>query len=167
MKRKILTALIIASTGFIACKKADPCEIKIQPTTQSSSGIATGGCIPPPEGTCEEEVICTAVFAAVTLSVSDATGTPVHADSFVVTNNAGIPLPPATSGLPVYGYLQSGNGHYTVINDAWVHGHQNTSLPVRAKGFKNGSLIFDEPFVVKADYCHVSKVSGRDAIIVQ
>ena len=111
-------------------------------------------------------MFCTAVFAEVLLEVKNTSGAAVTLDSFVVTDLSGRPLPPSSTGIPVYGYPQSGNGMYTVINDAWLGGHRNSSASVRAIGFINSVQVFNEPYTIVADCCHVGKTSGKDAIII-
>jgi hypothetical protein len=161
MKRNILFALMLSVAGFAACNKCDmPGGPRHYP--EDGSGIAPGGCFP---HACTD-VICTAQFSAVQLEVVNSAGAPVTLDAFVVTDLSGAPLP-AVGGSPVYGYPQSGNGRYTVINDSWVRGHQNSSMQVIAKGFIKGSQVFSEPFTIVADCCHVSKSSGKDVTTIQ
>lgn len=165
MKRNLLFALIFATVCFAGCNKAnDPRTPVLQDNPGTGNGIAAGGCVIPPVDC--KGVLCTAHFAEVSLEVRDAAGAPVDVDSFVVTTLAGVPLPPSAWGLPVYGYLHAGDGLYTVINDGWVQGHQNSNMSVRAKGFINKIQVFDEPFVILADCCHVGKHSGKDAITI-
>ncbi len=163
MKKSILFALLISAAGFAACNKCDmPGNPRNNPENGRGNGIAPGGCFPV---NCTD-VICTAQFSSVELEVVNSAGAPVTLDAFVVTDLAGAPLPTA-GGSPVYGYPQSGNGSYSVINDSWLQGHQNSSMQVIAKGFINGSQVFSEPFTIVADCCHVGKSSGKDVITIQ
>lgn len=108
--------------------------------------------------------ICTHDFRGVPVTVLSANGNPVALDSFVVTDMNNVVLPPGTSD-PVFNSPHNGyEGKYSVINDAWLGGHQNTTMSVRAKGWKSGSQLFDEVYVVGADCCHVYKQSGQDTI---
>lgn len=151
MKRSILIGLAILATGFGACKKCGD--------HGPGRGNGSGG------GSNCAAVICTAVFEEEHLRVQDAAGNPVNLSSFVVTDATGTPLP-MSNGQAVYGYPHNGNGKYTVINDAWVSGHQNTSMSVRAKGYINGVQVFDQPYTVAADCCHVSMTGGGTTITV-
>jgi hypothetical protein len=110
--------------------------------------------------------VCTAVFASVDVNVQNAAGLPVALNSFVVTDRAGKPLPVAANGMAVYGKSLSGEGSYTVLNDAWVTGHQGLGSSFYAKGFLSGVLAFNETYKISADCCHVSRISGKDRIIV-
>jgi hypothetical protein len=158
MKKNILFALMIAAAGFVGCTKSD-----VAGNPENGKGIAPGGCFPPINCT---DIICTAQFADIPLEVRDNAGTAVVLDSFVVTNGAGVPIP-SVNGIPAYGYPQSGtDGVYSVMNDSWVQGHQNSSIQVIAKGYRNGLQVFREPFTIMADCCHVSKQSGKDVVII-
>ena len=111
-----------------------------------------------------EGVICTQDLRSISITVLQANSNPVALDSFVVTDMNNVALPAGTSD-PVYGYPMSGyEGQYTLINDAWVQGHQSTTMPVRAKGWKGGSQVFDQPYTIGADCCHVYKQDGPDTI---
>ncbi len=107
-------------------------------------------------------VICTANLVGIGVDVVDSDGAAVILDSFVVTDRAGNRIRPATS----WGAAPNGNGHYTVLNDAWVSGHQGLGSYFYAKGFRGGTMVFNEVYKISADCCHVSKISGKDRIIV-
>jgi hypothetical protein len=160
MRKNILFALMLAVAGIAACKKSDVATSPGIP--ENGDGIAPGGCYPP--GNCAG-VFCTAQFADVPLEVRNGTGTAVILDSFVVTNLSGVPLP-SVNGVPAYAYPQSGAGVYSVMNDSWVQGHQNSRIQVIAKGYVNGSEVFREPFTITTDCCHVGKQSGKDVITI-
>jgi hypothetical protein len=110
-------------------------------------------------------MICTAEFRQESIRIEDASGNPVTLDSFVVTTLAGTALPNGAAGS-VYGYPYSGQGQYTLINDAWLAGNQNSTMQVIAKGFKGGSAVFSEAYTIAADCCHVGKQAGKDVIII-
>lgn len=66
---------------------------------------------------------------------------------------------------PVFGYPSNGaNGVYTVLNDAWRTGHQNSKVRIRAHGLKNSVEVFNEVYEIETDCCHVIKLSGKDRI---
>ncbi len=165
MKAKLLFALMIAAAGFAGCNKSDtPGHPENNCPGEGHCGIAPGGCFP--GATCED-VICTADFRAVNVELRQGLATVIRVDSFAVTDQADMPLPTGPGGTPVYGYPDEGAQRYTVINDSWVQGHQNASKAIRFKGYLNGAEVFNEPYVITADCCHVSKVSGKDVIDLQ
>ncbi len=162
LRLSILTLALAASAA--ACKKddGDDCPT-IQETT--SPGIAAGGCIivDPCAEPCNGDVICTSDFRSISVTAVDAANNPLAVDSFVVTDAAGTPLPPAYGEL-VYGIV--GDGRFAIINDGWMQGHQGMQMDVRAKGFSNGTLLFDQAYAIGADCCHVYKAAGPDVIAV-
>lgn len=105
-----------------------------------------------------EGVMCTMMFAAVTVQVTDASGAPVLLDSTVTTGRRG--------ALSFRGKAGAG-GLYTVVDDSRAKELALRTEAVVFKGYKNGQEIVREEFVVKADCCHVSKDSGPDVIAVK
>jgi hypothetical protein len=145
------------TTGLLSCNKDDtPAE----PLPPGWCGVGQP---------CDPNVICTEEFASVTVRIIGADSTAVGLDSFQTTYLDGTPLTSAT-GQPVYNLLPTmGPGpelHATLVNDLWVAGHQNYFVPVKARGWKAGSLVFEQEYVIGADCCHVSKVDGPDVIVV-
>jgi hypothetical protein len=116
---------------------------------------------------CPDGTVCTYNLASVSLRVVDAAGSPVMVDSFVVTNRAGVIVPPNAEGHPVWGESSGANGNYTVLSDAWVEGHQGLGSYFLAKGFSSGAMVFSETFRISADCCHISKISGPEQIVVR
>jgi hypothetical protein len=159
-----LALLLLVSTS--SCKKDDGDDC---PTiaTDAQTGIAPGGCVivDPCAEPCAPDVICTMIFAEVSATAVGQNNATIVPDSFVVTDLAGAPLPPV-AGQPVYGMSSTGDGRLTIVNDAWVQGHQGMQMDVRAKGFSNSTLLFDQAFTIGADCCHVYKASGPDVISV-
>lgn len=146
MKTLMIPAAILFLCSIAACKK---CDEHTNPETTNC-----------------EAVFCTAEFAEVRLEVHNASGQPAQLDSFFVTDINGAVLKPI-SGMPVFGNPSNGeNGVYTVLNDAWRTGHQNTNVQVRAHGLKNSVEVFNEVYEVSTDCCHVRKVSGKDVVML-
>lgn len=163
-QRLSILALSLLTTAA-SCKKDDGDNC---PTTQEATApsIAPGGCVvvDPCAEPCDGDVVCTAMFAAVSVTAVDAANTPLEVDSFVVTDLAGTPLPPV-NGEPVYGIIE--DGRFTIVNDGWMQWHQGMQMPVQAKGFLNGTLLFDQAYTIGADCCHVYKAAGPDVIAIQ
>lgn len=147
MKTTLIPAALLFITAFSACRKCD------DP-------------VDPPQTNCET-VFCTAEFAEVRLTVQNGSGQAVKLDSFFVTDLSGKLLPMAPGGIAVFGYPSNGtDGVYTVLNDAWRTGHQNTRTKVRAHGIKNSVEVLNEVYEIETDCCHVQKISGKDVVIV-
>jgi len=101
----------------------------------------------------------------VSVEVQHSSGAAARLDSFVVTHLSGRTLSPV-NGIPAYGYPQSDDGKYSIMNDSWVQNHRNSNVQVIAKGYVNGHEVFREPFTIISDCCHVSKQSGKDVVII-
>jgi len=152
MKKHLLIALILLAAAFSACNKPvdDGCP------------AGPGNCFP---ATDCNGVMCTEVFASVGLQVRDAAGAPVVLDAFVVTDAAGSALP-MNNGQAVYGSGNHADGNYAVVTDAWVRGHENSNMAVQAKGYIKGTEVFNVPFTIAADCCHVYKLAGQDFVTI-
>jgi hypothetical protein len=111
-------------------------------------------------GTCQEKkqtnecegVMCTMMFAMVTAEVRNADGTPAGLDSTVTIaeNGSTIPTSPGNTSA----------GMYTIVDDGYQKPLANKMEKVKFKGYRNGAMVVDQDYTVKADCCHVSKVSG-------
>ncbi len=106
-----------------------------------------------------EGVMCTMMFASVMIQVQDASGAAASLDSATVSSEKlGISMP-AKPGLS--------GGSYTIVDDSQVRQLAQRSGTVTFRGYRNGREAVREDFVVKADCCHVSKVSGPDAVTLK
>lgn len=173
MKKTLFAALLLSAGLFASCNKSNnPGNDCPTPAPHPAPGtsIAPGGCIPPTDGPCDspstascDHVVCTMDFVTLKLQVTDASAAPVVLDSFLVTDLNGNPVPMG------YGILPGGcvePGVYQIANDSWVQGHQNTTMPVRAKGYKSGALVVNEMVTIGADCCHVYRASGPGSVVV-
>lgn len=118
------------------------------------------GCVSPPIPNCDT-VLCTADFRTLVVYLRDAGNQPAVMDSVQTT---------LTDGTRVQG---GGNelgmpapGCYGVVSDNWVQGHQITATEMRFRAFSGGKIMVDTPFLIGADCCHISKVSGPDTLVV-
>lgn len=148
MKRTFLLSAILA-VCLGACEYQD-CGLMPEDGDYSGQRLDCSG------------VACTKNLVSVGFELRDAAGQPVVLDSFVVTDRAGTPIP-ASYG---WGLVSETSGHYTVLTDSWVRGHEGLGAYFLAKGFRGGVKVFDESYKISADCCHISKMSGKDRIIV-
>src|SRR4028118_3701 len=141
---RLSTVALLLVVSASSCNKDDGEDCPTT-TTDAQRGIAPGGCVivDPCAEPCAPDVICTAIFSEVSARAIRQNNTPVVPDSFVVTDLTGTPLPPV-AGQPIFGVSPDDNGRLTIVNDAWVQGHQGMQMDVRAKGFSNGTLLFDQ-----------------------
>lgn len=109
---------------------------------------------------CPEDVVCTQLFAGINVYVTDANTAPVLFDDFYTINTTTgetIRLEPNRGGM----------GHYTVLDDSYRKKLQNRTDRFQFVGVKNNQRIVEELYTISADCCHISKVSGRDTVVLK
>lgn len=97
-------------------------------------------------------VICTAIFASVTVEV---TGSSLD-DYYTVrtSNNDTIRINEDLFGENVY----------TVLDDNYLPKLKNDRDEFTFIGIIAGQLVVSEEFVISADECHITKISGKDVV---
>lgn len=104
--------------------------------------------------------ICTASFAMVTVSLKDSTGADYSPDRVETYLGAQLIHTDTASAIP-------GQNAFTVVDDSDLQDlGANIDREVIFKVLKNNIVVKDEIYHVKADCCHVSKVSGNDLVYV-
>lgn len=106
-----------------------------------------------------EGVICTMMFAMVTVQVTDAAGVPVQLDEVYTIrqkNNERISLE-----------QQMQDGRYNIIDDSYQKELANTAEKFTFFGVKGGKVVVQESYTIGADCCHVKKQSGKDVIVAR
>jgi hypothetical protein len=138
MKMQLSFIALIASLPFLT---AGSCEQKKQ------------------EAECSPNTICTMMFASVNTSVKDNNGVLADLDeSYSVRKSNG----------EILRYDQEGGaGEFKILDDSYQKDLANKTDTFQFVGKKNGHIVVDELFVIKADCCHVSKVSGKSEIILK
>ena len=106
------------------------------------------------------DVMCTAMFAMINTKVTDANGKYVKLDDVYVirSKNNDIYRPEQQSA--------AWDSSYVVIDDGYVSKMYNSTETFYFVGIKNGVKVVNEPFVISADCCHVSKQSGKTTIVI-
>lgn len=105
--------------------------------------------------------MCTADFRMITVTLKDSVGNDYIPDVVETYYNGALIHQDSISSVPLQNV-------YTIIDDNNLQSLQlNINRDVTFKIIKNGSVKKHQSYVVKADCCHVSKVSGLDTIIVQ
>jgi hypothetical protein len=102
--------------------------------------------------------MCTAIFAMVSAHVVNTSGQPVTLDEAYTISTK--------TGEKIKLEQQMGNGMYNVMDDSYQKQLANRSDDFRFIGIKNGVKVVDEPYRISADCCHISKVSGKDTVMV-
>ncbi len=98
-----------------------------------------------------KDIICSEIFAAVTIEVKGNALT----DFYTVR----------TSTEEVIRHeMMFGDSIYTILDDNYVNKLINRQDTFIFYGYYRGVLVVEETYVIKADECHVEKVSGRNRI---
>ena len=99
------------------------------------------------------------MFAMLNISVTDNTKVPVKLDNYYTLRmSTQDTIRAQNSGL---------ENQYTVLDDGYVGKLQNKTDSFRFIGIKDGKQVVNELFILKADCCHIGKVSGNTDIIIK
>lgn len=116
---------------------------------------------PETKGNCAT-VMCTMEFSMLTVSLKNKAGNFYNADKVETYTQAGKMIYSQTSPsfLP--------DSSYTVIDDNNLKDlTRNVNTELDFKIYKGGAVVKIVKYVVTADCCHISKVSGPDQIIIE
>ncbi len=107
-----------------------------------------------------EKTMCTADFRMITVTLKDSIGNDYVPDKVETYYNGSLIKQDTLPSVPMQNV-------YTIIDDSNLQQIRlNINREVTFKIIKNGVVIKQQIYVVKADCCHVSKVNGLDTIIV-
>ena len=99
----------------------------------------------------KNDVICTEIFAMVTI---DVTGGELD-EHFTIRTSTNDTIRP---------YHYYFDGTFTVLDDNYLSELRNSKDDFVFVGVINNQVVVSEEFVIKADECHVVKVSGVESI---
>jgi hypothetical protein len=97
------------------------------------------------------EVICTEMFAAVTVKVE---GKQLN-DFYTIRSS---------TGETIRHEMMFGDSVYTVLDDNYVSELKNDQDTFMFYGYYRGELVVEEEYIIRADECHVDKVSGKSRV---
>lgn len=103
--------------------------------------------------------ICTEMFAAVNVTVTDKNGYNIDLQDYYTINIA-------TGDTLMHNNSTWPEGAYTVLDDSYVSKMYNKKLQFRFVGILNNTIVVDEPYTIAADCCHISKEAGKDTIVI-
>ena len=108
-------------------------------------------------------VMCTMEFRTINIQVVDAGGNPVKLDSYQTT------LAGKNTVVGNTGAMQPGEngGDYPVVSDAFVGDNKNTRTKMIFTGMKDGKTVVNETYEIGVDCCHVSRISGKEKVVVR
>ncbi len=105
-------------------------------------------------------VICTMEYRSIMVAVTDANGQRVLIDSTSTIGQSGQKIANIDLGFGT-------DGRYTVVDDHYQSVLKNKTEKVQFYALRNGAVVAHADFLVSADCCHISKVSGPETIIAQ
>lgn len=121
--------------------------------------LAVNSCNNKKKNNCEG-AICTQMFAAVNVTVTDKDGNkPVLSDHYTINTETNDTLRFNSGGWP--------GGSYTVIDDSYVSRMYNRTIQFRFVGVQGANVVVDEPYTISADCCHISKKSGKETVAIE
>lgn len=103
----------------------------------------------------ETNAPCTMEFRYITITVHGN----VLDDFYTLRTSNGDTIRFAKNELP-------GDSIYIVLNDNYQQSLKNSSDTFIFRGLINDSVVVNEPFVIKADECHIEYVSGNTEVSI-
>jgi hypothetical protein len=98
------------------------------------------------------------MFKAVAVQVTDADSNAVTLDEAYTINTMSRERININQGMA--------SGHYVVLNDSYRSKIVHSTADFRFIGKKNGAVVIDEHYSIASDCCHVSKVSGKEVVVL-
>ncbi len=109
---------------------------------------------------CPDNVACTMMFTSISVYVTDTNTSPILLDdAYTINVSTGETIHLEANG--------AGMGHYTVLDDSYRKKLQNRTDRFQFVGIKNNQRIVEELYTISADCCHISKVSGRNEVVIR
>lgn len=106
----------------------------------------------------DRDVVCTEEFRMITLQVQDPDRKPVLLDSFFTVRAGNGERIASTQQIP---------GYYTVLDDNYQPRLKRERDNFIFHGFRGGLKVVEETYSVSADNCHITKLSGKDSVMIQ
>ena len=111
-------------------------------------------------------IACTNEFRSIGVSIKDSAGEPVLLDSYkAILEKENRDIAPELTSFAGDDTLEAG-GNYLIFNDQYVQAYENNSTKLKFIGIKDSKEIIVSEFVVGADCCHVSLISGDTSIVL-
>jgi hypothetical protein len=101
----------------------------------------------------DKDTACTSMFASVSIEVNGGT-----LDNYYTIRSSTGDTIRITDGV-----FQNA---YTVLNDNYQQMLEDKQETFKFVGVKSGIKVVDENFIISADKCHISKVSGVNSVTI-
>ncbi len=114
---------------------------------------------------CSTLTVCTNEFRSIVVSVKNSSGESVRLDRYkVILGRGNKDIAPELTNFD--GENFGANGAYVIFNDSYRLEFQNSTTNLKFIGIIDSQEIITTEFVVGADCCHVSLVSGDTYIVL-
>lgn len=113
------------------------------------SPIIFGGLIP----SCKQEIMCTQEFRTIGITITGDSLT-----DFYTIRNSNSDTIRFSTGVDPYSLC------YPVLDDSYTSKIANSQESFTFIGEINDTIVVNERYVIKADYCHIDKVSGKSEV---
>ncbi len=109
---------------------------------------------------CRSNVICTEMFAMVTINIKDTTGEGVKLDSAYTIRKS-------TNEKIHHEQTTFIDGSYIVLDDNYHKKFVNTNDSFYFYGFLNGTQVVNEGYLITSDCCHIRKTGGNTDVTLK
>lgn len=102
--------------------------------------------------------MCTEVYVSVSVHITDSLGNDQLLDSAYITRVSTSEIIKSTPSVA--------GSYYLILEDSYRAKLQNSKDTFLFTGIKNGHVVVREPYVIKADCCHISLISGKTEVTI-
>lgn len=114
--------------------------------------LTTALCVLAVFNSCKDEVYCTEEFRTISITVNG----PALDDFYTLRESTGDTL--------IINHDSIWGNAYPVLDDNFQKTLEDKTETFRFHGIINDSIVVNEPFVIKADKCHIIFVSGKQEV---
>jgi hypothetical protein len=114
---------------------------------------------------CDENTFCTENYVTIGITIKDNSGVKIVLDSYKVIDMAtkeDLTLPYSNEEFENY----RNTGYYPIFSDAYRVQYQNSKATISFIGYISENEVITDEFIVGADCCHVSLISGNTEIVL-
>ncbi len=105
-----------------------------------------------------DKVVCSDLFAMIGVYISDLSMTPEKLEVYTIRSSTGEKI--------IVTQNETNLGVYFILDDSYRSKFAGTTETFTLVGTKAGTQVFQQTYQIKADCCHVSKVSGKDSLTI-
>lgn len=104
---------------------------------------------------CKEEAVCTEEFRTIGITIIGDSLT----DFYTIRNSS-------LDTIRLSNYMDPFDNYYPVLDDNYTPILGNSQESFTFIGERNDTIVVHEQYIIKADDCHIDKVSGKNEVIL-